>query len=129
LRELPCIALRENDEDVTLWRFKRGKDSVTQVRIEPRLASNDGDVTRQWAIAGHGVIVRSEWSVAEDLRAGRLVRLLGDYRMPPADIVAFVGPQGGRSARTTRFLQYLRAALSPVPWRGRTGDEAKAGRR
>lgn len=119
LRSLPCIALRENDEDVTLWRFARADTSaVTQVRIEPRLASNDGDVVRRWAIDGHGVIVRSEWSVARDLRAGRLVRLLEDYRLPSADIVAFVGPRHGRSARTTRFVEYLRAALTPVPWRG-----------
>jgi DNA-binding transcriptional LysR family regulator len=118
LRRLPCIALRENDEDVTLWRFTRPDGSVTQVRVEPRLATNDGDVVRDWAVAGHGVIVRSEWSVADDLRAGRLVRLLGDHRMPSADVVAFVGARRGRSARTTRFVEYLRAALTPAPWRG-----------
>lgn len=122
LRGLPCIALRENDEDVTLWRFTRADSgAVSQVRIEPRLASNDGDVVRRWAIAGHGIIVRSEWSVARDLRAGRLVRLLPDYRVPPADVVAFVGPHRGRSARTTRFVEYLRAALTPVPWRDERG--------
>jgi len=117
LRDLPCIALRENDEDVTLWRFTRPDGGVTQVRIEPRLASNDGDVVREWAIAGHGVIARSEWSVADDLRAGRLVPLLGSYRMPSADVVAFVGARRGRSARTTRFVEYLRDALTPAPWR------------
>jgi DNA-binding transcriptional LysR family regulator len=119
LREVPCIALRENDEDVTLWRFARGDGdgAVTQVRVDPRLASNDGDVVREWAVAGHGVIVRSEWSVADDLRAGRLVRLLGGWRMAPADVVAFVGARSGRAARTTRFVQWLREALTPVPWR------------
>ncbi len=112
-----CIALRENDEDVTLWRFTDAARVVTQVRIEPRLASNDGDVVREWAIAGHGIIVRSEWSVADDLREGRLVRLLGNYRLPPADVVAFVGARRGRSARTSRFVEYLKAALHPVAWR------------
>ena len=114
---MSCIALRENDEDVTLWRFARGTGAPTQVRIEPRLSSNDGDVVREWAVAGHGVIARSEWSVADDVRAGRLVRLLTDWSMPSADVVAFVGPRRGRSARTTRFVEHLRAAMTPVPWR------------
>lgn len=117
LRNFRCIALRENDEDVTLWRFTDRARSVMQVRIEPRLASNDGDVVREWAIAGHGIILRSEWSVADDLREGRLVRLLGDYRLPSADIVAFVGPRRSLSARTSRFVEYLKAALVPVAWR------------
>ena len=124
LRALPCIALRENDEDVTLWRFARADGSTVQVRIEPRLASNDGDVVQRWAVDGHGVIVRSEWSVARDLRAGRLVRLLADHRLPSADVVALVGARQGRSARTVRFVQYLRSALTPAPWR-RSGTQGE----
>ncbi|MBV9879249.1 MAG: LysR family transcriptional regulator, partial [Gemmatirosa sp.] len=81
LRDVPCIALRENDEDVTLWRFVQG-GVVTQVRVEPHMTSNDGDIVRDWALAGLGVIVRSEWSVADDLRVGRLVRLLPEYAVP-----------------------------------------------
>jgi DNA-binding transcriptional LysR family regulator len=117
LKGFPCIALRENDEDVTLWRFTSRANEITQTRIEPRLASNDGDVVRDWAIAGLGIIVRSEWSVADDLRDGRLVRILDDYRLPPANVVAFVGNRKGRSARTTRFVEHLKALLNPPPWR------------
>ena len=117
LRGLPCIALRENDEDVTLWRFRAADGGTAQVRVEPRLASNDGDVVRAWALAGHGVIVRSEWSVAEDVRAGRLVRLLPGYALPSADVVALLGPRTGRSARATAFVAALRAGLAAPPWR------------
>jgi len=117
LRDLPCIALRENDEDVTLWRFTDAHGATASVRVEPRLASNDGEVVREWAVAGRGVIVRSEWSVGADVQAGRLVRLLPEWRLPAADVVAFVGPRRGRSARTGRFVEYLREALTPAPWR------------
>jgi DNA-binding transcriptional LysR family regulator len=113
-----CIALRENDEDVTMWRFhpaQRGKP--VRIRIEPTLSSNDGEVTHAWALAGAGVIMRSEWDVAEDLRAGRLVRVLHDWRLPSADIVALLGARHGRSARTARFLELVHAMLTPPPWR------------
>lgn len=117
LLDFRCLALRENDEDVTLWRFTVPEGGSIQVRITPSLSSNDGDVMREWGLAGHGIILRSEWSIADDLKAGRLVRLLGHYRPPSADVVALVGPRRGRSARTSRFVQYLRESLSPTPWR------------
>ena len=72
-----CIALRENQEDVTLWRFRPvAGGPETRVRIRPQLASNDGEVVRDWAIAGLGIIVRSEWDVTDDLRDGALVQKL-----------------------------------------------------
>jgi DNA-binding transcriptional LysR family regulator len=113
-----CIALRENDEDVTMWRFnsiQRGKP--VGIRIEPVLSSNDGEVTHAWALAGAGLIIRSEWDVADDLGAGRLVRVLKDWKLPTANIVALLGARNGRSARTVRFLEHLHAMLTPVPWR------------
>ncbi len=112
-----CIALRENDEDVTLWRFRRD-GAETRIRIEPLLASNDGEVVRGWALAGRGIIQRSEWDVAADLRAGRLVRLLADHALPEAPVMALLGaPRRARAARTGRFLDALAAALDPPPWR------------
>ena len=116
LRDYRCIALRENDEDVTMWRFMHRDGDVTRVRIEPTLASNDGDAVREWALNGFGLVVRSEWSVADDVRAGRLVHVLPEFALPSADVIAFVGPRKGRSARTSRFVQALRDALTPVPW-------------
>jgi DNA-binding transcriptional LysR family regulator len=113
-----CIALRENDEDVTMWRFKpvqRGKPAG--IRIDPTLSSNDGEVTHAWALAGAGVIMRSEWDVADDLRTGRLVRVLNDWKLPSANILALLGARHGRSARTARFLESLHTMLTPVPWR------------
>lgn len=113
-----CLVVRENDEDVTLWRFKRlqGRDAET-VRIHPAMSSNDGAVVRDWALAGMGVAIRSEWHVAEDLAQGRLAVVLPDWEAPTADVVALLGSRHGRSARTTAFLALLRQALNPAPWR------------
>jgi DNA-binding transcriptional LysR family regulator len=119
LRLQSCIALRENDEDVTLWRFHSRLTGVEEkVRIEPCLASNDGEVVKAWALAGHGFIVRSEWDVADDLRSGRLVRVLGDYELPAAPIVALVGTRReARAARTRRFLDELISSFQQPAWR------------
>jgi DNA-binding transcriptional LysR family regulator len=119
LRAHRCIALRENDEDVTLWRFRArhgGKDE--KIRIDPYLASNDGDVVKEWALAGCGVILRSEWDVADDLRSGRLIRILDEHDLPAAPVVAFSGARrNARAARTRRFLDLLSARFQHPPWR------------
>ena len=113
-----CIALRENDEDVTLWRFGSLRGAEQRVRVEPELVSNDGEVVKSWALAGLGVIVRSEWDVAEDVRAGRFVVLLEDHPLPEAPVMALLGSgRGARAARTERFLKCLQDALTPTPWR------------
>jgi DNA-binding transcriptional LysR family regulator len=123
-----CIALRENDEDVTMWRFTpANREKTIGVRIEPSLSSNDGEVIRAWALAGAGVIVRSEWDVADDLGAGRLVRVLDKWRLPPANIVALLSTRSRRSARTTMFLNHLQAVLTPTPWRKQRQSQ-KSGR-
>lgn len=112
-----CIVLRENQEDVTLWRFRKSRNEVS-VRVPAILSSNDGDVVRQWALRGKGVIMRSEWDVAENLAAGRLVRVLKDWRLPDADVVALVDRRHGMAARVNLFLSFLQARFKPVPpWR------------
>jgi DNA-binding transcriptional LysR family regulator len=112
-----CIALRENDEDVTLWRFTSMEGEIETLRVSPRMASNDGDVVRNWALDGQGIIIRSEWDVADDVTAGRLVRVLPDWTPPAADIRVLMGERSGRTERTNRFIAMMKQALSPPPWR------------
>lgn len=112
-----CLVVRENDEDVTLWRFGRGQRNTATVRIHPVMSSNDGAVVRDWALAGQGITVRSEWHVADDLSAGRLRRVLPDWELPAADVVAMLGARSGSSARTQSFVNLMRESLKPPPWR------------
>jgi DNA-binding transcriptional LysR family regulator len=112
-----CLALRENNEDVTLWRFRHKRSGEATVRVTPAMSSNDGSIMREWALAGLGIMVRSEWDVADDLAAGRLIRILPDWEPPAADVVALLNARHGRSRRATAFLDMMRAALIPPPWR------------
>ena len=111
-----CLAIRENEEDVTLWRFTGPAQESVTVRVDPVMSSNDGAVIRDWALADQGIMIRSEWNVADDLVAGRLRQLLPEWKLPSADVVAMLGSRHGRSARTTAFLSMLRQSLKPLPW-------------
>lgn len=117
LRNHDCIALRENDEDVTLWRFRHAHGAAMGVRIAPILSTNAGATALEWALAGHGIVARSEWDVAAHLRTRALVALLAEWNLPDANVVALVKSRQELSARTAGFLASLRAAFAAPPWR------------
>jgi DNA-binding transcriptional LysR family regulator len=117
LAQHDCLVLRENQEDVTLWRLRRHRKEVS-VRVPSALCSNDGEVVKCWALAGKGIMLRSEWDVADHLRDGRLVRVLTDWKLPDADVVALVDHRAGMSARVRMFLAFLQQRFQPkAPWR------------
>jgi molybdate transport repressor ModE-like protein len=117
LAHLPCIVLRENNEDVSLWQFRKGR-TARSVRVSSKLSCNDGEVIRRWACEGRGVILRSEWDVADDVAMGNLVRLLPAWKAHDADVIALTSNRAGLPARTRQFMQYLQARFRPQPpWR------------
>lgn len=105
--------VRENRADTTLWPLT-GPDGVeTNLRVHPIFACNDGEVLRSWALDGSGIVERSEWSVSDDLSRGRLLRVLPDWSLPDADIVALLNPRIVRSLRIDRFVDCLAAEVGP----------------
>jgi len=60
------------------WGFEENGQR-RMVAVAGPLASDDADVVRRWAIAGHGIAYKSWLDVAEDVTAGRLEVLLADF--------------------------------------------------
>ena len=111
-----CICIRENNDDVTLWHFRsRARNSSNaagtrqSLRINPTLSSNDGEVVRQWAEKGLGLLLRSQWDAEAAIAAGRLVRVLTDWEFDRADIVALAPIRKGRSPKVEQFIECLKA--------------------
>lgn len=112
-----CLGLRENEEDVTLWRLVSSGGATETVRVNPIFWSNDGEAIRSLAVKGRGIILRSEWDVAPQIASGSLVEILPDWSPPEAPVVALLGPRNYRAARTRNFVSLLRRTLNPTPWR------------
>jgi LysR substrate binding domain len=62
------------------WRLLDSNGKEIVVPVSGRYLANNADVLRTTAIAGGGVILCPTFIVGDDLRAGRLVRLLPNYR-------------------------------------------------
>ncbi|AIO39700.1 bacterial regulatory helix-turn-helix, lysR family protein [Burkholderia cenocepacia] len=125
LARYDCLCLRENDEDIPRWRFSQRADGKGEsrrsavIRVTGALSSNDGTVITDWALAGLGIVERSEWDVAPLLASGKLVRLLPDWHLPPAPVTALLPSRTGRSARQRIFVDAAKQFLDPPPWRGK----------
>ncbi len=111
-----CLCVRENNEDVTLWHHRRnGKAGA--VRVTPTLTSNDGEVVRNWAVAGLGIVLRSQWDAAPFVKRGELKRILAPWDFDGADVLALVPARRGISARVSQFVDFLKGDFKrKAPW-------------
>lgn len=111
-----CLCVRENNEDVTLWHHRRnGKAGA--IRVTPTLTSNDGEVVRNWAVAGLGIVLRSQWDAAPFVKRGDLKRILAPWDFDGADILALVPARRGISARVSQFVEFLKGDFKrKAPW-------------
>lgn len=101
-----CLILRQDGADYALWRFASAGRNET-VRVRGSLASNDGEVVRDWAVAGHGLILRSWWDVADVVARGDLAIVLDGYRTPEANVYAVYPIPRNLPAKVRLLVDFL----------------------
>lgn len=114
LRRHNCISIRQGDEAYGLWRFFSGRETerdAEAVKVRGNLATNDGEIAVNWALDGHGILMRAEWDLERYLESGRLVQVLPSYRTPDANIYAVYPQRHQLSARIRTFVEFLTEAF------------------
>ena len=114
LAQHSCIGIRQGDEAYGIWHFQAGKKQES-VKVRGTLSTNDGEIAVNWALAGHGILMRAEWDVAKYLRSGRLRQVLDNFQTPPADIYAVYPPRHQTAARVQAFVAFVSEALKSSP--------------
>ena len=94
------------------WTFtdQAGKEEV--VRISGRLTANSGDPLLALALRDTGIIYVPDYLAADDLREGRLVRLLPAFTMPDIPVHAVYPHSRLLSAKTRTLIDFLAARLA-----------------
>jgi LysR family transcriptional activator of dmlA len=119
-----CIGIRQGEEAYGVWRLAHGRGksaTVETVKTRGNLTTNDGEIAVNWALDGHGVLMRSEWDIAHYLANGRLVQVLPQCHTPDADIHAVYPPRHHTTGRVRAFVDFLtgsfeqRTALLQAP--------------
>ena len=109
-----CIGIRQGEEAYGVWRLTsgRGKSATTEaVKTRGNLTTNDGEIAVNWALEGHGVLMRAEWDIERYLRNGRLVHVLPQYHTPDADIHAVYPQRHQLAARVRAFVDFVALSL------------------
>jgi LysR family transcriptional regulator, transcriptional activator for dmlA len=119
LSKIRCIALHQDNDRFSVWPLVKTDErqkQQTSVRIVAVLASNHGEVVKQWAIEGLGVTLRSEFDVKPELASGALVRVLPEWQGSLGDIYAMYKPRNEVSEKqqavaSANFLTFLQTSL------------------
>ena len=89
------------------WRFIGPNGEPVAITVHGNLVTNSGDMMRRLAISGQGLFMAPSFMVADDLRAGRLVRTLTDY-VPTEFVISAIYPHRHHlSTKVRSFIDLL----------------------
>jgi DNA-binding transcriptional LysR family regulator len=112
-----CITFDRGGRRHRGWRFCRD-GQWTEVRVDGDRSVDDASLAREWALAGRGVILKSEIDQRRDLESGALLPLLTDWQTEPYPLHALL-PSGrfvpNRVRALVDFLAARFEALSAGP--------------
>lgn len=108
------------------WRFLDASGRHEDIRIVTRHRANNGQLLASLATSGLGVVYSPDFIVADEIRAGKLLKLLSDYRPPRSPIAAVYPSRRHLSAKVRVVVDYLaRRFERDRPWQldGEPEDE------
>ena len=85
----------------------QGPGGETRVTVNSILQANNGDVLREAAIAGMGVILQPDFLLEDALADGRLVRVLPEWDVPAIGIFAVYTSRSHLAPKVRSFIDYL----------------------
>ena len=91
-------------------------DTSVQVALSARLMVTDMDILHAVAAAGLGIALLPASRCAEDLRAGRLERVLADWNAPSTPVHVVYPSTRHLSPKVKTFVEHLQERMTPPPW-------------
>lgn len=112
-----CLRGRLPNGALLRWQFEREGE---QVQIDPkgRLTLDEAAIARAAVLDGAGIGFFIEQNVAEDIAAGRLIRLLEDWTPPRPGFSLYYPGRRNPSAGFTAFLAMVRERAAGVAKHG-----------
>lgn len=91
--------------DCNDWHFV-GRTGGKSIRVSGNLRSSDPHALRTAALRDQGLVLLPDAMVCEDLHTGRLVRILTDYRLEQATIIAVYPSRRQLPVKVRTFLDF-----------------------
>ncbi|MBN3785985.1 LysR family transcriptional regulator [Burkholderia sp. Ac-20353] len=97
------------------WQFQ-GPDGEITVRTRARVYSSNGDTCRAIALDDGGIILQPSFMIDEDLRAGRLSRLMPEFQAIELGIYAVYPTRKQLPFKVRCLIDFLVDAFRDPPW-------------
>ncbi|TRW14483.1 LysR family transcriptional regulator [Glacieibacterium frigidum] len=104
-----CIVLARPGAPLSAWPF-RDAGKLLNVKVRGDRQASDGDVLREWGVAGAGVIFKNQWDIRKELAAGTLTTALDGFVPWQVDLFA-VHAGAPPSRRVAALIEFLADAL------------------
>ena len=114
LAQHACLTYTGNNPPGT-WTFSRGEERVS-VDVDGPLSFNAAPALIAAAVAGSGVVWLPDWAVEDDLRAGRLRRVLSGWDGPSLKFWLVRPDRRHVPERVRAFQEHLLAAFPTPSW-------------
>ena len=102
-----------------LWTF--GGERPRQVRVRPRLIVNSADAAVASAVEGNGVVRALSYQIEDELRRGRLVRLLETFEPVPLPVHVVSRASSASNVKVRAFIDLAVPGLRSALGRGAAG--------
>lgn len=96
------------------WALQSGGE-ILNTPVHSLLCSNNGDVLRSAALAGHGLVNLPTFLIGSDLAARRLRVVMAEHAPPPLGIFALYAPNRYLAVKTRVFIDFLAQRFAGVP--------------
>lgn len=97
------------------WTFRPDDGEEIVVRVDGNFRSNSSEAIRQAVVEGLGISYSLLWIYGDDLRAGRLKRILTRYRLPTLPLNVVFQPARRPSLKVQHFVNYFAEAFNQDP--------------
>ena len=105
-----CLNLRFPGATEFQWRL-RTSEGPKRFRVTGRFESDDGDVLTDWALAGHGVVMKPVFEVAEHLRSGALAPVAEATPPEPIQMACLFTHKKRQDPKARLFMEFMIARI------------------
>ncbi|MGL6020104.1 MAG: LysR family transcriptional regulator [Gibbsiella quercinecans] len=101
-----CLVLSRIGNPQTIWRFNDGTETLS-VAVSGDRTADDGGLLRRWAVSGAGVVLKSDYDIADDLKAGRLETALDEFKQNDVNLYVVHAAAQYLPRRARAFIEHL----------------------
>lgn len=105
-----CLLLRFPGAQEFRWHLRDG-DTVKAHTVTGTLEADDADVLTGWALQGHGIVLKTDFEVAEHVKTGALVRILPQTPPTSIDLACLFPEKRLQDPKARLFMEFACNAI------------------